>query len=1047
VTKLSEFGSALLYSTFLGGGPSEDLQEGHSIAVDDRNDAYVTGWTDSSSFPAESPLYSTLGGGSDAFVTKLSEAAQPNIRIEPNSLSFDMSSLSVTSGSQLSVRPPGASTPQVLLSNNSSLILDFVVPMAESSEVEINDEIYQRLLLPGEGLTDEIGRPQLPALGRWIAIPTGTSATIQILNTAFTVLHGYKIYPAQEPLTDQGPIEPGFSLDTDFYQRDAFYPQPLVVLEPPVDLRRTQGASLRVYPFQHNPRTGALRVYSHVRVKINFVQDSTVAGTDLRPRSLYFDEMYRSLLLNYDETLAPPPSLSAMSQNANGCDFLIITAPQFETHANALATWRNQQGIVTQVRTTDDTGTTAAAIQAYIQDAYDTWSPQPSFVLLLGDAEFIPPHYRTTHPYYGTELGTDLYYSTVDGADYFPDISLGRISVDTAVQAGKIISDIIDYERNPVTDAGFYSRVAVAGYFQDRDTLSAPKDGYEDRRFVLTSQEIRDYLITQGYNVQRIYTTESSVNPTHYNNGTYANGEPLPAELLRANGFPWDGDRTDISNAVNAGVFILNHRDHGAFWGWGDPRFTVGDVNSLTNGDKLPVVFSINCETGWFDNETDHSSHSTGRNDICFAEAWQRNPNGGAVGVIASTRVSYSGHNDTMVKGFYDAIWPSFLPYTPSPGRFSDPQRHMGNVLNYGKLYYASQYGDSSLRKVEFEEFHYFGDPTTRIWTAPPSRTQKTFTIYNDGDADLRVTEITKQNNSCWLDVATGSGFPLVVPPSGSKIVVVTVAPDCTSAGTHNDRLLVYSNDPNESPYPDGVNVSLTVPSLVEVSFADSDVDSDSGNENGVANPGERITMDIALRNLGNDVATDVSVVLSSTSPYVDILDANVFYSVVGQDPVEGDENDTVQFEISPDTPGGTVIIFNLEISASNGGPWQHEFAVVVAPDTTPPNVPSSPSPVDGASGQSLNVSLTWTGGDPDGDQVTYDVYVSTEHPLADLSRQDIGCIGVTTPRCDVELAPGTKYFWYIVSTDEHNATTSGPVWSLTTVNQVFLPVVLRQHS
>jgi hypothetical protein len=71
VTKLSEFGSALLYSTFLGGGTFENLQEGHSVAVDDRGDAYVTGWTDSSSFPTESPLYSTLGGGSDAFVTQI----------------------------------------------------------------------------------------------------------------------------------------------------------------------------------------------------------------------------------------------------------------------------------------------------------------------------------------------------------------------------------------------------------------------------------------------------------------------------------------------------------------------------------------------------------------------------------------------------------------------------------------------------------------------------------------------------------------------------------------------------------------------------------------------------------------------------------------------------------------------------------------------------------------------------------------------------------------------------------------------------------------
>jgi len=70
VTKLNATGSALVYSTYLGGG-SDDL--GHAIAVDATGNAYVTGVTFSSNFPTTRDAFDTSfnGGIVDAFVTKL----------------------------------------------------------------------------------------------------------------------------------------------------------------------------------------------------------------------------------------------------------------------------------------------------------------------------------------------------------------------------------------------------------------------------------------------------------------------------------------------------------------------------------------------------------------------------------------------------------------------------------------------------------------------------------------------------------------------------------------------------------------------------------------------------------------------------------------------------------------------------------------------------------------------------------------------------------------------------------------------------------------
>jgi hypothetical protein len=69
VTKIDARGTAIVYSTFLGGG-GED--EGTAIAVDRTGRAYVTGATTSSDFPVKRAVQPARAGASDAFVTTLS---------------------------------------------------------------------------------------------------------------------------------------------------------------------------------------------------------------------------------------------------------------------------------------------------------------------------------------------------------------------------------------------------------------------------------------------------------------------------------------------------------------------------------------------------------------------------------------------------------------------------------------------------------------------------------------------------------------------------------------------------------------------------------------------------------------------------------------------------------------------------------------------------------------------------------------------------------------------------------------------------------------
>jgi hypothetical protein len=71
VTKFNSAGSALAYSTYLGGNYAD---WGYGIAVDSSGDAYVTGTTQSTNFPTVNPIQANIAGSEDIFVTEFNQA-------------------------------------------------------------------------------------------------------------------------------------------------------------------------------------------------------------------------------------------------------------------------------------------------------------------------------------------------------------------------------------------------------------------------------------------------------------------------------------------------------------------------------------------------------------------------------------------------------------------------------------------------------------------------------------------------------------------------------------------------------------------------------------------------------------------------------------------------------------------------------------------------------------------------------------------------------------------------------------------------------------
>jgi hypothetical protein len=81
------------------------------------------------------------------------------------------------------------------------------------------------------------------------------------------------------------------------------------------------------------------------------------------------------------------------------------------------------------------------------------------------------------------------------------------------------------------------------------------------------------------------------------------------------------------------------------------------------------------------------------------------------------------------------------------------------------------------------------------------------FTISNDGGTDLTITSIALDEAASYISWSPSA--PFSVAPGASQTVTVSIDLSTAPAGSSTRRLLVYSNDPDESPYPSGVYLQI----------------------------------------------------------------------------------------------------------------------------------------------------------------------------------------------------------------------------------------------
>lgn len=722
----------------------------------------------------------------------------------------------------------------------------------------IKGEEMQSIELPGNLLFNDAGMPNLPGSGRLVAVPEGAEATLKIVDYKIEKYQNINLAPAPVIPFDTEPGELKFSKNEKVYSQNKFYPQSPVQISKKTEIRGVDAVMLGITPFQYNPVTKELIVYRDIKVEIEFKGGKNVFG-DNRLRSKWWDPILEDALLNYSSLPKIDYGKKISNSKEVGYEYVILTLDDsdFTNWADTIAEFRRKQGISTGVFTVSDVGgNTVTAIQNWVDNAYNNWDTPPAAVLILADygtgtSGITSQEY--THPYDGMYI-TDNKYADVNEND-LPDIAFARITANNASQLEVMIKKGINYESNPPTSADFYNHPISALGWQT------------ERWFQICSEAIRGFweneLGKDPVAINKVYDgTPGSIWSDATNTSTVINyfGPTglgyLPAQPSDLGGSSyWDsGTATDVTNAINAGAFILQHRDHGGESGWGEPGFTTSNIDNLTNTD-LSFIMSINCLTGRFDYGSE-----------VFAEKFHRytyNGEGsGALGLIAATQVSYSFVNDTYVWGAYDNMWPNFLPDNTTTPENRKIMPCFANVAGKNFLYSSSWPYNSDSKQITYRLFHMHGDAFMNLYSEVPqnlSVTSNDVHIFGTTTFDVAVEEgaeiaLTYFDDTEQKTIILGTGLSV----GGTTIINMT---DCPPPATN---MLLTVTKQNYFRYTKNVLViAPTGPYLISSAQVINDGD------NGEAEYGEDFDLDITLKNVGSVDATGITTTLTTTDTYV----------------------------------------------------------------------------------------------------------------------------------------------------------------------------------
>ncbi len=774
----------------------------------------------------------------------------------------------------------------LLNEDSNGLTLETKLGEISFANVATKGGTFNLLTVPGLTRSQHIGEPNLPSFRRLIAIPEGCELKVEAVSSGVKTIaladYGLAevLMPTQPSLCkSDDPATVPFEFDQALYEKAGYYSLPTAQTEILGFMRDVRLALVTVSPFEYNPTEHELRIHTDITVTVTFDHpDWAKTETNrLRGYSPYFTPVLDQVM-NY----RPPTAGTRDDLTRDPVKYVIVSDPMFEAQLQSFIEWKTQRGFEVITAYTDEIGTSNTQIRNYLDSLWEartSENPAPSFVLLVGDAQQIPPFNGQA----GSHV-TDLPFCEFTSDD-FPEIYYGRFSAQNTDDLQPQIDKTIEYEQYLMPDPSYLERVALVSGV-DASNASTYGNGQIN------------------YGTSLYFNAAHGIDPSVWLYPASSGGTAA----------------ADIRATVSEGVALYNYTAHCGHTGHSNPSFTTSHIPSLENYHMYVLGIGNCCTPNTFG-----TSYST----PCFGEAFLQAVDKGGIGYIGSTDNTlwdedywWGVGSGPVVGGGADYSETGLGAYDGVFHDHGEPKQYhyvANDAIVFAGCMAVSEAGSSN-DSYYWEAYMLMGDPSLMTYLGVPSAndvshdasillTAEEFEVEAEPGSYVGITFDGELQGGAFVDSSGSVEVPLVgfSVPGEAKIVV------CCQ---------------NRIPYM--ANVPVVAPVGPYVVYDSSSIDDTAGNGNGLVDVGESMFVGVRLKNVGPEDGLNINATLSSADPYVTMLDSVESYGTVPGDFGLIYIADAFEIEIDPAAPDGHEVVFNLEITGSARETWTGDFEMTI---------------------------------------------------------------------------------------------------------------------